>query len=80
MLLLMRWESVEGARPGRSRPTQLDKIKNLHTKDTIATENCATRGRSTWMPACNITGTYQPFSDGRNLTIDSTVFEMWMGL
>ena len=29
MLLLMRWESAEGARPGHSRPTKLHKIKNL---------------------------------------------------
>ena len=28
-----------------ARSTELDKIKNLHTKDTIATENCTTRGR-----------------------------------
>ena len=27
-------------------PVKLDKIKNLHTKDTIATENCAIRGQS----------------------------------
>ena len=35
MLLLMRWESAEGARPGHSRPTQLDKIKNFHTQDPV---------------------------------------------
>ena len=28
------------------RPTKLDKIKNLHLTDTIATENSDTRGRS----------------------------------
>ena len=29
MLLLMRWESAEGARPGHSRPTRLYEIKNF---------------------------------------------------
>ena len=32
-------------------PPKLDKIKNLHTKDTIATEDSGTRGRSMWTPA-----------------------------
>ena len=56
--------------------TKLDKIKNLHPADSIATENCGTRGRWIWMPACKITGTdnwlcgicrigvVRPFSDG----------------
>ena len=62
------------------RTTKLDKIKNLHTKDTIATEGCTTRGRSIWMPACKITGTYASFSDGSNLTVDGTVFELLLAL
>ena len=33
-------------RESSARPTQLDKIKNLHPTDTIATENSGTRGRS----------------------------------
>ena len=49
MLLLMRWESAEGARPGHSRPTKLHKIKNLHLTDSIDTENLSTRGRSVWV-------------------------------
>ena len=31
----------------RSRPTRLDEIKNFHSTDTIATENCGTHGRLT---------------------------------
>ena len=31
------------------RPTKLDKIKNSHGCDIIATENCGTRGRSIWI-------------------------------
>ena len=33
----------------RIGPTKLDTIKNFHTKDTIGTENCVTRGRSIWI-------------------------------
>ena len=30
-------------------PTQLDKIKNLHSADSIDTENSSTRGWSAWV-------------------------------
>ena len=34
---------------GLGWPTQLDKIKNLHSTDSIDTENSGTRGRSIWV-------------------------------
>ena len=34
---------------GEDRPTRLDKIKNLHSTDSIDTENSGTRGRSIWV-------------------------------
>ena len=34
-----------------------------HTADTKAAENCTTRGRSFWMPACKITGTHPSSSN-----------------
>ena len=32
-----------------SSPTKLDKIENLHSTDTIDTENSGTRGRPVWV-------------------------------
>ena len=36
------------------RPTKLDKIKNLHSTDTIDTENSDTRGRPIWVHSSQV--------------------------
>ena len=36
------------------RPTKLDKIKNLHSTDTIDTENSGTRGRPIWVHSSQV--------------------------
>ena len=38
---------VVGSNP--TGPTRLDKIKNLHSADSIDTESLSTRGRSVWV-------------------------------
>ena len=61
------------------RPTKLDKIKNLHPTDTIATETevlVGGRTRRQFKGQLVI----RSHANGPNLTVDSTVFEMWIGL
>ena len=36
------------------RPTKLDKIENLHSTDTIDTENSGTRGRPIWVHSSQV--------------------------
>ena len=40
---------VRQAQYGTLWPTRLDKIKNLHSTDSIDTENLGARGRSIWV-------------------------------
>ena len=36
------------------RPTQLDKIENLYSTDSIDTEHSSTRGRSVWVSSSQV--------------------------
>ena len=42
------------AQYGTLVPTKLDKIKNLHSTDTIDTENSGTRGRPIWVHSSQV--------------------------
>ena len=44
----------DGSAYRQLRPTRLDKIKNLHSTDSIDTENLSTRGWSVWIHSSQV--------------------------
>ena len=83
---LADWLAECGVETVSMESTTLDKIKNVHPSDTIATENSGTRGPSIWIPAgetrrvdkwlCHIRpeSLVRAFSGGTRLTLTLRFF------
>ena len=55
VLLTAAMAGCDDAEPNSAiEPTKLDKIENLHSTDTIDTENSGTRGRPIWVHSSQV--------------------------